>query len=531
MLGGHPQLFAPPELELLSFNTLADRKAAFSDRFAFWLEGTLRALMELKQCSAEAAKDIMERCEAQQLTTQQFYGLLQSWLGARLLVDKTPSYALDYEILRRAESDFNETRYIHLIRHPYAMIRSFEDARLEQVFFRYAHKFSRSELAELIWLVSQENILQFLETVPANRQHQVHFEQLVREPERVLRGVCEFLDLEYVDAMAAPYQAQGQRMVDGIHPLSKMLGDVKFHEHKTIEAATADRWRRQLGESEELADETWTIAERLGYQRIEVQDRSVPQAECRWSPLVELQRGDGSSRPLFFVHPVGGNVLCYAQLAHYLGPEQSFYGLQSFGLADGHAPLGEISEMAGRYLEALRRVQPEGPYLLGGWSMGGIIAFEMAQQLQRVGQVSLLVLLDSHTPAALAQPEEINDEELLLQFKSDMSALYGLEGRGFDSDQLSRLFQVFRMNVHAMMRYQPQIYPGRITFFRADNPISDTSYDPIEDWRTLATGGVEVHMVPGDHYTMLREPSVLVTAEWLRVCLNTTRTVAAASLI
>ncbi len=531
MLGGHPQLFAPPELELLSFNTLADRKAAFGERFAFWLEGTLRALMELKQCSAEAAKEIMDQCEAQHLTTQQFYGLLQSWLGTRLLVDKTPSYALDSEILRRAEIDFNDTHYIHLIRHPYAMIRSFEEARLEQVFFRHAHDFSQRELAELIWLVSQENILRFLETVPAKRQHQVHFEQLVCEPEQVLRGVCEFLDIEYVDAMAAPYQAQGQRMVDGIHPLSKMLGDVKFHEHKTVDAATADRWRLQVGEGDELADETWTIAERLGYQRIKVQDRSVRPVDRKWSPLVEIQRGDGG-RPLFFVHPVGGNVFCYAQLAHHLGPDQPFYGLQSFGLVDGHAPLGEISEMAGRYIQALQQVQPEGPYLLGGWSMGGIIAFEMAQQLQRDEQeISLLVLLDSHAPAALAQYSEINDEELLLQFKSDMSALDGLGGPVFDSDQLNRFFQVFRTNVHAMMGYQPQRYPGRITFFRANDELADISYDPIEDWRTLATDGVEVHVVPGDHYTMLREPAVLVTAEWLKVCLNIIQTLAAASSV
>ncbi len=263
--------------------------------------------------------------------------------------------------------------------------------------------------------------------------------------------------------------------------------------------------------------------------RIEVQDRSVLRVDRKWSPLVELQRGDGG-RPLFFVHPVGGNVFCYAQLAHHLGPEQPFYGLQSYGLVDGHAPLGEISEMAGRYIQALQQVQPEGPYLLGGWSMGGIIAFEMAQQLQRDGQeISLLALLDSHTPAALAQYSEINDEELLLQFKSDMSALYGLGGPAFDSDQLNRLFQVFRTNVHAMMGYQPQRYPGRITFFRANERLADISYDPIEDWRTLANDGVEVHIVPGDHYTMLREPAVLVTAEWLKVCLNITQTLAAAS--
>src|SRR6185369_4049726 len=119
-----------------------------------------------------------------------------------------------------------------------------------------------------------------------------------------------------------------------------------------------------------------------------------------WTPLVQLQRGDGN-QPLFFVHPVGGNVFCYAELARELGDEQPFYALQSFGLADGDEPLTAVSEMATRYLDALRQVQPEGPYKLGGWSFGGLVAYEMAQQLQRAGQeVGSLVMIDTHTPAA-----------------------------------------------------------------------------------------------------------------------------------
>ncbi|HEV7474838.1 MAG TPA: amino acid adenylation domain-containing protein [Pyrinomonadaceae bacterium] len=299
MLGGHPQLFAPPELELLSFNTLADRRREFADRFSFWLEGTLRALMQIKQCDADEAKRLMQQCEDEQLTTKQFYALLQSWLGNRLLVDKTPSYALDIEILRRAENDFAETRYIHLIRHPYAVIRSFEEARLEQVFFRHQHNFSRRELAELIWLVSQANILQFLEKIPAERQHQVHFEQLVNEPEPVLRGVCEFLGLDYVNEMATPYREQSQRMVDGIHPLSKMLGDVKFHEHTGVDAAPADRWQQQLEAGDLLAQETWTIAERLGYPVME-QHLTAPAVRRQELQPIRRVAGERVGLPLSF---------------------------------------------------------------------------------------------------------------------------------------------------------------------------------------------------------------------------------------
>ena len=216
-------------------------------------------------------------------------------------MDKTPSYALDIEILRRAERDFTGTRYLHLLRHPYAMIRSFEEARLEQVFFRHQHNFSQRQLAELVWLVSQENILEFLATVPTERQYQVHFEELVKEPETVLRGVCEFLGLEYESEMAAPYQSQTKRMVDGIHPLSKMLGDVKFHQHSTVEADAADRWRQQLEAGDLLADETWTIAERLGYPRIEVEGlTTVPVSQQELQPIARVQEGRDTGLPLSF---------------------------------------------------------------------------------------------------------------------------------------------------------------------------------------------------------------------------------------
>ncbi|HEX7331486.1 MAG TPA: amino acid adenylation domain-containing protein, partial [Pyrinomonadaceae bacterium] len=251
-----------------------------------------------------------------------------------------------------------------------------------------------------------------------------------------------------------------------------------------------------------------------------------------WSPLVALQRGDNNRPPFFFVHPVGGNVLCYGELAFHLGPEQPFYGLQSFGLTKGQPVLADITEMASRYIAAMRSVQAEGPYVLGGWSMGGLIAFEMAQQLQNVGQeVALLALLDTHTPSVLDQTTQTDDGKLFAQFKSDMKSMYGLEEPDLDSDHLNQFFQVYRGNVHAMNRYEPQRFPGRITYFRPTSRIGNRTYEPIEEWRGLAADGVEVHMVPGNHYTMLHEPAVLVLADWLKVCLNNTQKYEAASSI
>jgi amino acid adenylation domain-containing protein len=265
MLAGHPDLFAPPELQLLQFDNLAERKETFSGRYSFWLEGTIRALMEINGASADDARETIEEFERQKLPTQQFYLRLQQWIGDRMLVDKTPSYALHLETLQKAEVYFENARYIHLLRHPNGMIRSFQDAKLDQI-FRYEHPFPVRELAELIWIVCHENILKFLTNIPDERRHRVRFEELVSEPRASMESLCRFLQLDFHEDMLEPHQAKERKMTDGIHGLSRMLGDIKFHEHKTIDARIAERWRAVDGESE-TSDVTRTIAATLGYSR------------------------------------------------------------------------------------------------------------------------------------------------------------------------------------------------------------------------------------------------------------------------
>ncbi|HEX4959375.1 MAG TPA: non-ribosomal peptide synthase/polyketide synthase, partial [Thermoanaerobaculia bacterium] len=291
MLGGHPELFAPPELELLSFNTLRERSAAFSGRDSFWLEGAIRAVMEIRGCGPEEAREILDGCEREDLTTTELYGRMQEWLGERILVDKTPSYALDPVILERAEESFEEPLYIHLIRHPGGMIRSFVEAKLDQIFFRHEHGFSRRELAELIWLASHQNVEAFLQGIPADRQHWVRFEDLLREPESVLRGICAFLRLDYDPAMAEPYQPSSARMTDGPHAESRMLGDVKFHEHSGVDASVADRWRESVPESS-LGEATRSLASELGYE--------IALEEGEWQPIERGTWREGEPLPLSF---------------------------------------------------------------------------------------------------------------------------------------------------------------------------------------------------------------------------------------
>ncbi len=264
MLAGHPRLFAPPELELLSFNTLAERRAAFTGKDSFWLEGTLRAIMEIKDCDADEAQHIMRSMEERGLTTKAFYRQIQTWLGSRILVDKTPSYALDQNVLERAEVDFENALYVHLLRHPAGMVRSFEEAKLDQIFFRYEHSYSRRELAELIWTLSNQNIIEFLRRVPRERQHRVRFEDLLREPQPVMESLCRFLGLSFHAEMLQPYKDKERRMTDGIHAESRMLGDVKFHSYDRIDVRAGDRWKEA---DVHLGDVTWELAEMLGYER------------------------------------------------------------------------------------------------------------------------------------------------------------------------------------------------------------------------------------------------------------------------
>ena len=209
-----------------------------------------------------------------------------------------------------------------------------------------------------------------------------------------------------------------------------------------------------------------------------------------------------------------------------------------------------IEEMASDYLTALRAVQPEGPYLLGGWSLGGIVAFEMAQQLEAQGQkVALLALLDAWALAPEESSAAAIEGTVLLALAQDLG--FGVDDATFLSDHLSRLapneqltyilervraahlappdvglaqlrrhLHVLQTNLRARQSYRPQEYPGLITLLRASERSGVVPQDPTLGWGTLATSGVEVHLVPGNHYTMLREPHVQVLAEQLRAVLR-----------
>ncbi len=343
MLAGNPRLFSPPELELLSFNNLQERKTELSRQYSLWLEATVRAIMELKSCSAEKAETLMRELEGQSLPVNEFYALLQEWMGERILVDKTPTYALDMNVLRRAEEDFENTLYIHLKRHPYASIYSFLEAKLDQNFFRYEHDFGRRELAELIWMVCHDNILEFLSSIPKERQYALKFEQLVSDPQDVLEGLCGFIGIDYHPDMMKPYH--GKKMTDPVKKSSQMVGDFKFYLRKKIDTEVIDRWKK-FHTQDFLSNSSWDIAVRLGYKK----EKTVPEK--------------GTHRSLTEIKPVSRDEslpLSFAQqrlwFLDQLEPQNPFYsiisGIRLLGNLDEDALQKSLSEIVRRH-EILR---------------------------------------------------------------------------------------------------------------------------------------------------------------------------------
>jgi amino acid adenylation domain-containing protein len=266
--------------------------------------------------------------------------------------------------------------------------------------------------------------------------------------------------------------------------------------------------------------------------------------------LVRIQEGKEGKLPFFCVHAVGGNVLSYFELARALGRDQPFYGLQARGLNEGEDPLESIEEMAALYIREMRTIQPEGPYRLGGWSFGGVVAFEMAQQLRAAGQeVELLVLLDSSAPMEIS-PEEVKESSVQALFVSEVAEQLGLQKSDFTLPEaemtadavleqlleraetsgvlppgvgmaeLRRLYRVYRANFTASHRYVALPYEGRTVLFRAEENLTRYQYDPTARWTEIISSGFRVYDVPGDHYSLLRAPHLQRVAEQLKACLE-----------
>jgi len=255
-------------------------------------------------------------------------------------------------------------------------------------------------------------------------------------------------------------------------------------------------------------------------------------------PLVALQTF-GERPPLFLAHPAGGHVVCYRELAVQLAFEQPVYALQPRGVQDGQAPIPSLEAMAAHYVEAVRGLWPGGPYRLGGWSFGGVVAFEMARQLEDAGaEVELVALFDTaaltleglrlefgdpaevlwHTVAGVAgyaAARRVNVDDLRgLEPREQAAAMIRLMDAPHLLDEtrvddILALTVLRRANLQAQIDYQPRPIAGHLTYFSTEgSKTADGRYPGQEYWSALAGGGTTVHRVGGSHGTILQEPYV-----------------------
>jgi thioesterase domain-containing protein/acyl carrier protein len=418
------------------------------------------------------------------------------------------------------------------------------------------------------------------ETTPSNEELRTHLRE--RLPEYMVPSLFMMIDTVpltqhgKVDKAALPVpqlslSRQGREYIAPRNGLEEQLVDIWEELFKFHPIGVTDNFFELGGHSLQMIMLIARVEERLGKRVTMAELFSDPTIEhlselighgnenLLQSLVVALQ--PGTNLPLFSPHASGGHVWCYKELVDYLGHEQPFYGVQARRPETGLVYHTQIEAMASDYIEAIRSVQPHGPYLLGGWSMGGIIAFEMARQLQaQEEQIAMLALMDAH--ASDGEQPEFNWTVLLSIFAVDLglrlenlstsveqimtlapmaqlrqlwkeAKLAGVVPSDMTLVEFRRVFDIFKINAKTLATYRAGEYRGRITLFSPEEDIDqqifrkDTGYlqwklenpnfsDPLKGWGKVATEGVDLIMVPGDHFSMMRAPHVEVLAEQLR---------------
>lgn len=250
MLSCHTKLFCPPELHMLGYHTLKDRsESLLTEHYA---KGLHRALMELRSVPEAEAKSVVDEWIEQDKTIKQVYGILQASAEPRLIIDKSPDYASDINILRASLHMFSRNFYIVLLRDPRAVIESYVTNRIGVISGEWSDPL---EQAEEHWFKYYSNIFSFLgETDQPSIV--LRYEDLVNNPDAEIRKVLQFLGLNYEESILDPYKFGS--MLDGV-------GDPNFHKHESVETGFVDRWKRKYP-GLNLKEKTRVFANRLGYK-------------------------------------------------------------------------------------------------------------------------------------------------------------------------------------------------------------------------------------------------------------------------
>nr|MBA3922806.1 alpha/beta fold hydrolase [Nostocaceae cyanobacterium] len=274
------------------------------------------------------------------------------------------------------------------------------------------------------------------------------------------------------------------------------------------------------------------------------------QDDAPWSSLVPIQT-KGDKPPLFCIHPAGGNILSYRELFFHLDPHLPVYALQAKGLDGKQPPHTRVEDIASDYIKEIQTIQPTGPYFLGGHSFGGIVAYEMAQQLLTQGEkIGLLFVMDTSAPGAerrlpFSQRIHLHRDKLFqgghaylcqklkgwtkwqtetFNYKLQKTAINFRTRFGLTLPRDLHSLRMGEASAQASAAYVMQAYPGKLTLFLVDDEVrvegEGFDYDPNLGWDQLVNSGLDVHYVPGDHNSLLNAPHVQVLAEKLQVCLD-----------
>ncbi len=318
--------------------------------------------------------------------------------------------------------------------------------------------------------------------------------------------------------------------------------------HSLLAVSLMSRIHEKLGHTLPLVTlfQGATIEQQAMLLQQTIQQGSEPPT---WSPLTPLQP-QGTLPPLFLIHPGGGSVLNYQKLVSYLGQDRPIYGLEARGFEPGQPADNSIETMAKDYLQVIKTVQPEGPYHLAGWCLGGTIAWEMAQQLTRNGeQPPRLIFMDVNSLMAVDQIPDATDllaelvgrhlalpsDELnglnrhlrTMSWEDQLTYIISEAERrnislspGFGVEQLNCIVQVQTGHEQAAQTYVPQPYSGELVLLQAKDGVANQADDPTLGWHDLAQQ-VTFDWVPGDHMSMMRDPQhVKVLAQQLQAYLN-----------
>lgn len=281
-------------------------------------------------------------------------------------------------------------------------------------------------------------------------------------------------------------------------------------------------------------------------EQLTVEDSAVAEE----TPVLVKMQEKGAAAPFFCIHPVGGHVFCYAELVEALGDEQPFYALQAPSPDRIVESLATIEEIANLYLKEIRKVQPHGPYFLGGWSVGGVIAWQMARQVRLEGEaVGMLALIDTNLPLKNRSVDKTEETPLLAAFALDLCQLLGKDYRevadkflrldereqyemifneltsagvlpqdpALAEQRLKDFYEVFQRNARASRKYQLTPMEQEVVVCEAsEREPSGHLGEQWEDWAAK----VDSVIIPGNHYTILKQPNVSILAGYLSSALQ-----------